>query len=84
MSIFIGPRAIFDAFGHCASTAMRTIAPSPLKETERPNQVEQGELTCSPWEGLYLEHVHTAQWLEEVSASRQQLDLFLTSLMYGE
>lgn len=84
MSIFIGPRAIFNAWGHCASTPMRTIVPSLLRETETPNPVEQGELTCTPWEGLYLEHAETTQRPEEVSASRHQLDPFLTSLMYGE
>lgn len=94
MSISIGHRAIFTAFGHRNSTATRTHAPSavPLSptagEATRPLEagvsLEVGELKCSPWEGLYLEQAlpFTASGSEAVS--RRQLESFLSNLMYGE
>ena len=95
MSISIGHRAIFTAFGHRNSTATRTHAPSAvplspeaMEERATPFEagvsLEAGELKCSPWEGLYLEQAlpFTASGSEAVS--RRQLASFLSNLMYGE
>ena len=87
MSISIGHRAIFTAFGH-SGAAPRAHAPSkqasPPAPAEVPVPFEGGELTCSPWEGLYLEQAQplTAKGSESVEGSR--LDGFLAGLMYGE
>lgn len=59
MSISIGHRAIFTAFGHRSSAALRAHAPSRQAPSPVPPEdtvtFEGGELKCSPWEGLYLE-----------------------------
>lgn len=94
MSISIGHRAIFTAFGHRNSTVVREHAPSaiPLSPTatevvgpfEAGVSAEAGELRCSPWEGLYLEQARPiAARGNEVGSSRQ-LESFLANLMYGE
>jgi len=83
MSISLGHRAIFTAFGHRASFApLRTANPSPAGEPEAQAAPEAGQLTCSPWEGLYLEQAHPAA--EDENKTSRQLDEFLASLMYGE
>jgi len=88
MSISIGQRAIFTAFGHRSSTALRAHAPfkqePPLVPAEATVPFEGGELTCSPWEGLYLEQAQPFAAKGNDAAVPGQLDAFLTSLMYGE
>lgn len=44
-----------------------------------------GSITCSPWEGLYLEEDATAQQTlnDDVEVSTE-MDRFLSSIMYGE
>jgi hypothetical protein len=76
MSITVGHRAIFDLFHHRAVravgfSAMKTVGGKPIK---------QGELRCSPWEGLYLEQAYVAQPLDEEARTREQLDAFLAGL----
>lgn len=88
MSISIGHRAIFTAFGH-SSSALRAHspskqAPSPAPTAEAPVPFEGGELKCSPWEGLYLEQAQPPAATGNESAMGRQLDAFLASLMYGE
>lgn len=87
MSISIGHRAIFTAFGHC-SAARRTHASSKwapsLVPTEATDPLEGGELKCSPWEGLYLEQAQSLTGEGNDAAEGRQLDAFLASLMYGE
>jgi hypothetical protein len=39
---------------------------------------------CSPWEGLYLEQAQPVIARGNEATTRQQLDAFLDSLMYGE
>ena len=87
MSISIGHRAIFTAFGHRSSAALRAHAPSRKAPSPVPPEdtvtFEGGELKCSPWEGLYLEQAQPTATGNE-SAMGRQLDAFLASLMYGE
>jgi len=84
MSISIGHRAIFSAFGHRHHTsAPRPAAPARRRE-EMPVPVETGELKCSPWEGLYLEQARPVSQDEQEIGTQRPLDAFLTSLMYGE
>lgn len=87
MSISIGHRAIFNAFGQ-SSSALRAHTPSkqaPLPaQTEAPVSFEGGELKCSPWEGLYLEQAQPLTAKGNELAVGRQLDAFLASLMYGE
>jgi hypothetical protein len=83
MSISIGHRAIFSAFGHRNYTsAPRPVAPSGRRE-EMPAPVETGELRCSPWEGLYLEQAKPVTQDEQETGTEPALDAFLASLMYG-
>ena len=95
MSISIGHRAIFTAFGHRNSTVVREHAPSvaafsptPMEEivarVEAGVSHEAGELKCSPWEGLYLEQARPVTTSGNEADSSRQLDSFLTNLMYGE
>lgn len=90
MSISLGHRAIFSAFGHRNSSAVRAHAPSgtvsmPVQApTEQAIVVEAGELKCSPWEGLYLEQARPVTRADDEPAAGRPLDAFLTSLMYGE
>ncbi|MGF9647236.1 hypothetical protein AAIH32_04635 [Pseudarthrobacter oxydans] len=84
MSISIGHRAIFSAFGHRHRTsAPRPAAPARRRE-ETPALVEIGELKCSPWEGLYLEQARPVTQDEQEAGTERTLDAFLSSLMYGE
>lgn len=84
MSISIGHRAIFTAFGHRTSFAAKTVvAPAAVKQAETPAPAEAGELKCSPWEGLYLEQARPAA-PAAASPSSRELDAFLANLMYGE
>jgi hypothetical protein len=85
MSISIGHRAIFTAFGHRASFAPpRAAAPSPARGAEATASPEGGQLTCSPWEGLYLEQARPAAATDDEKNRSRQLDEFLSNLMYGE
>ncbi|WP_427005447.1 hypothetical protein [Pseudarthrobacter sp. H2] len=84
MSISIGHRAIFTAFGHRNHSATRTTAPPAARETETRAAAEMGELNCSPWEGLYLEQARPAASMQHEATTGRQLGSFLTSLMYGE
>ncbi|KRE65539.1 hypothetical protein ACFVVC_04795 [Pseudarthrobacter sp. NPDC058196] len=91
MSISIGHRAIFAAFGHryaAPSHAHVTSvqAPSPAAEVTAFEAVpfEAGELKCSPWEGLYLDQARPFTASGDEAFPRRQLDAFLTNLMYGE
>jgi hypothetical protein len=82
MSISIGHRAIFTAFGHRANFAPpRAFTPAPARDTEAPAAAEAGQLTCSPWEGLYLEQAQPAAAVERETNTSRQLDEFLTNLM---
>ncbi|MHC6591316.1 hypothetical protein [Arthrobacter sp. C152] len=86
MSISIGHRAIFTAFGHRSSAAVRAhvpATPAPAPAAEATVAFEAGELKCSPWEGLYLEQARPMATGNEGAAGRP-LDAFLTGLMYGE
>lgn len=95
MSISIGHRAIFTAFGHRNLTAVREHAPSvpafpptAMEETAAPLEAcvshEAGELRCSPWEGLYLEQARPVTASGSEAGSGRQLESFLANLMYGE
>jgi hypothetical protein len=57
---------------------------SPAPTTAAQAAVEPGELVCSPWEGLYLAQAHPVIARGNEATTRQQLDSFLNSLMYGE
>ena len=90
MSISVGHRAIASAFGWGHGPSRRTATPSPATTTAaaqsavQPAAVEPGELVCSPWEGLYLAQAHPVTARGNEVTTRQQLDSFLNSLMYGE
>lgn len=84
MSISIGHRTIFTAFGHRTSIKPRAAAPSLAKAMEAPAAGGSGEMTCSPWEGLYLEQARPVVKEEDTATTSRQLDAFLASLMYGE
>jgi hypothetical protein len=91
MSISVGHRAIASAFGWGQGPARRPAgAPSPATTTTAAQSsvqaaaVEPGELVCSPWEGLYREQAHPVTARGKEATTRQQLDSFLNSLMYGE
>jgi len=91
MSISVGHRAIASAFGWGQGPARRpAAAPSPATTTAAAQSsvqaaaVEPGELVCSPWEGLYREQAHPVTERGKEATTRQQLDSFLNSLMYGE
>jgi hypothetical protein len=89
MSISIGHRAIFTAFGHRNSAVVRehassAIPLSPAAMEERVAPFEAGELKCSPWEGLYLEQARPVTAGGSEAGSGRQLDSFLANLMYGE
>jgi len=99
MSISVGHRAIASAFGWGHGPARRTaeslpvtdlpVADLPVTEVPAPTAahqatVEAGELVCSPWEGLYLAQAHPVTAGGNQATTRQQLDSFLNSLMYGE
>ncbi|WP_454812893.1 hypothetical protein [Paenarthrobacter nitroguajacolicus] len=79
MSISMSHRTIASVFGHrfhstpACETAVKT-------RTDTSARTDAGELSCSPWEGLYLEQAHPA----EGSAASSELESFLNSLMYGE
>jgi|SRR5690349_10905833 hypothetical protein len=85
MSISTGHRAIVSAFGWgngpARVTAAATFTAAP---TAAPAAVESGALVCSPWEGLYLEQAQTATPGEDEGTMGQQLESFLSGLMYGE
>lgn len=83
MSISLGHRAIFNAFGH-RHTPIRpvtVVAPS-RKEADVRFPEGTGELKCSPWEGLYLDQAQPVT--EAPPVTHQELESFLASLMYGE
>lgn len=85
MSISLGHRAIFNAFGH-RHTAIRPVtvaAPSPRKDADVPSTERTGELKCSPWEGLYLDQAQPVTEAPQ-AATHRELESFLASLMYGE
>lgn len=95
MSISIGHRAIFTAFGHRNSPVVREHAPSaiplsPEAMAERATPFEAGvsneagELKCSPWEGLYLEQARPVTAGGSEAGSGRQLESLLANLMYGE
>lgn len=88
MSISIGHRAIFTAFGHRSPRALRGHAPSHQAPSPVPAEAAVpfagGELKCSPWEGLYLEQAQPFAAEGNGAAVGRQLDAFLASLMYGE
>jgi hypothetical protein len=89
MSISVGHLAIASAFGWGHGAARPAAAPSPATMTAaqsvvQPAAVEPGELVCSPWEGLYLAQAHPVIARGNEATTRQQLDSFLNSLMYGE
>jgi len=94
MSISVGHRAIASAFGWGHGPARRAteslpVADLPVTEVPAPTAaaqaaVEAGELVCSPWEGLYLAQAHPVTAAGNQATTRQQLDSFLNSLMYGE
>lgn len=88
MSISIGHRAIFTAFGHRSSAALRAHAPSGPVSSQAPAEAafpfDGGELKCSPWEGLYLEQAQPLTAKGDDSALSGQLDAFLAGLMHGE
>lgn len=84
MSISIGHRAIFSAFGHRHHTSAARPASPARQWEEMPAPVETGELRCSPWEGLYLEQSRPATQGAQETGTARPLDAFLTSLMYGE
>jgi hypothetical protein len=94
MSISVGHRAIASAFGWGHGPARRAteslpVADLPVTEVPAPTAaaqaaVEAGELVCSPWEGLYLAQAHPVTAGGNQATTRQQLDSFLNSLMYGE
>ncbi|RDV12361.1 hypothetical protein DXK94_03305 [Arthrobacter sp. RT-1] len=95
MSISIGHRAIFTAFGHRNTVARREHAPSAPEFSpgatgdvvvpfETGVSHEAGELKCSPWEGLYLEQARPVSTGGGEAGPGRQLDSFLAGLMYGE
>ena len=88
MSISVGHRAIASAFGWGHGPARRSATLSAITTTAQaavePSAVEPGELVCSPWEGLYLEQARPVTARGNEATTRQQLDSFLNSLMYGE
>ncbi len=84
MSISFGHRALFSAFGHRNLSAPQAMVPASARAAEAPATVESGELTCSPWEGLYLDQARPVTAAEPGTITHQQLDSFLASLMYGE
>ncbi|MFE4542837.1 hypothetical protein [Arthrobacter sp. NPDC056727] len=94
MSISVGHRAIVSAFGWGHGPARRTAAAVPAVErpvttTAVPSAAESAALVCSPWEGLYLEPAHPVSARGNSAKGNnattgQQLDSFLSSLMYGE
>ncbi|HEY3576007.1 MAG TPA: hypothetical protein VGK98_19550 [Arthrobacter sp.] len=89
MSISVGHRAIASAFGWGHGPARRAAETLPVTEVPAPTAaaqaaVEAGELVCSPWEGLYLAQAHPVTAGGNQATTRQQLDSFLNSLMYGE
>ena len=88
MSISIGHRAIFTAFGHRNNTTLGLTGPASvhpvIEKPEAPSAVEAGELRCSPWEGLYLEQAHPVTAADSEAATTRPLGPFLASLMYGE
>lgn len=87
MSISVGHRAIFTAFGHRSSAAVGAHAASrqaPSVPAETTVPLDGGELKCSPWEGLYLEQAQPLIRKGSDPVLGGQLDGFLASLMYGE
>ncbi|HJV98439.1 MAG TPA: hypothetical protein VJ617_05030 [Arthrobacter sp.] len=88
MSISVGHRAIFTAFGHRGSAPVGAHAPSRQAQTPVPAEttvpLDGGELKCSPWEGLYLEQAQPLTRKGSDPVLGGQLDGFLASLMYGE
>ena len=88
MSISIGHRSIFTAFGHRSSSAVGLAhipsAPAPLPAAEIAGSFEAGELRCSPWEGLYLEQARPVAPAGTGGSTGRELEAFLTGLMYGE
>ena len=88
MSISIGYRAIFTAFGHRNNTTLGLTEPASVQpateKTEAPSALDARELRCSPWEGLYLEQAHPMPATDSEAATTRSLDSFLASLMYGE
>lgn len=84
MSLSLGHRAIFNAFGHRHTPIQAvTVATPSRKDAAAPSPEATGELKCSPWEGLYLDQARPATEAHE-AASRRELDSFLAGLMYGE
>jgi hypothetical protein len=94
MSISIGHRAIFTAFGHRNLTAVREHAPAVLPFSPAAEEIvapfeagfseEAGELKCSPWEGLYLEQARPVTVRGDEAGPSRELESFLSDLMYGE
>lgn len=84
MSISIGHRAIFTAFGHRTSVARHVPVPEVRGQAETSAPGVAGELKCSPWEGLYLEQAAPPVDAGQGAGANRELDAFLAGLMYGE
>lgn len=84
MSISIGHRTIFSAFGHRSIPAPDKLATAPALEAEVAVEMGAGELKCSPWEGLYIEQARPETTEEAGSTAVRELESFLQNLMYGE
>ena len=77
MSISITHRVLANAFGSRGRTfASRATTAAQSTATALIGQIpQQGSVTCSPWEGLYME--------PEMSVS-QEVEAFLASLSHGK
>lgn len=85
MSISTSHRAIVSAFGWGHGPARGTAAAAfTAAPTAAPATVESAALVCSPWEGLYLEQAQPVMPREDEGMMGQQLESFLSGLMYGE
>ena len=68
MSISVTHRVLAGAFGR-SPRITEPASPAPARAVQSPSR---GMVTCSPWEGLYL---------EEESAASQDLEAFLAGLL---
>ncbi len=82
----IAHRVVPGAFSPRPATARTAKVPAVVQEPASRPYGYAGRITCSPWEGLYLEDSQTVASAENHTtwATDSELEHFLTSLMYGE
>ncbi|MFF1831971.1 hypothetical protein [Paenarthrobacter sp. NPDC058040] len=81
MSISIAHRVLANAFGRRVVAPLDAAPAASESDGLSRQSTLMGQVTCSPWEGLYLDQAHTSSIADELV---QDLESFLKSLVRGE